>query len=426
MSIFKWFCASKEDERRKSQQDASGYHVFCRDFDKELDAANLRDVLGPLSPENEKALDAAWDELVFGLAPLRAKWLLNSLEAGQVLRASLPKEDLEDTVVSLLIDHSGSMKGSSITFTALAVDFVQEFLRHLGCKVEVLGFTTTSWKGGLSRARWIAAGKPGNPGRLCDLLHIIYRSADDMRVSPMGHVVRSMVRPDLLKENIDGEAIEWAASRLKLRPERRQYLLVISDGAPVDDSTLSANHNTFLWDHLKAVIARIMTEGAICIAGVGIAHDVQTVFPKSTKVDLLETLADAMLDLLKETMLAPVGTQAGGTTPTGEGSQWLTGRWKKATDETNEVYIQKLCEGGDMPLDIIKALRVNTGMGLEAAHKLVVSDREIEIFLRANRERGVERRGMIRLLRRVYGCTHQSAIAHIDRSGLWRETESLP
>lgn len=357
--------------------------------------------------------------MLFGLAPLRSKWLSNSIEVSQALRSSLMYETREDIVVSILIDHSGSMRGRSIAFTAAAVDFVQDFLLHMGCKVEVLGFTTTSWKGGLSRCRWISDGKPFNPGRLCDLLHIVYRSADDTRKSSIAMPLQNMLRPDLLKENVDGEAIEWAVSRLNSRPEEQKFLLVISDGAPVDDSTLSVNDKAYLWDHLKTTIASVRAKDAVALMAVGIGYSVENLYFNSAKVDELETLAEVILDLLRRTMQHRIPGQVVDAPRQAEKNDWLKGRWKKTSSETNEAYIRRLREFGDTPAEIIKALRMNTGISLDLAHNLVVSESELEIFLKANKDRGVGERGMVRLLNRVYGCTNKAAKTHVARSGLW-------
>ncbi|WP_137156518.1 hypothetical protein [Rhizobium sp. FKL33] len=426
MSIFDWL---KHDRPRKQAQpkpEQSGYQVYCTEYDRIIPATKINEVLGPLWIGGETSLNEAWNAMLFGMAPIRELWQSHFVTVCQKLRGALSPEDLEDCVVCILIDHSGSMRGRSITFAALAADAVQKALRDLDCKVEVLGFTTSTWHGGLSRSRWARKGKPRNPGRLCDLLHIVYRSADDMRSAPIGLPLKDMLRDDLLKENVDGEALEWAAGRLRLRPETHKFLIVMSDGAPVDNATLTENPGSYLWDHLNETIGSIRAADDIALIGIGLSYDVQTLYPNSVMVEDYGTLGAEMFDVLGRTMLARIPNNSAENPDRTEADTWLPGLWKKAEDETDEAYAQRLRANGDMPLDIIKALRSNTKMGLDAAHKLVVSDREIEIFLRANRERGVERRGMIRLLRRVYGCTNQSAIAHIDRSGLWRETESLP
>ena len=166
--------------------------------------------------------------------------------------------DFRDTVVTLLIDNSGSMRGRPITVAAMSADILARTLERCGVKVEILGFTTRAWKGGQARERWIAAGKPANPGRLNDLRHIVYKPAD----APWRRARRNlglMLREGILKENIDGEALAWAHNRLLGRPEERRILMVISDGAPVDDSTLSVNPGNYLEKHLREVIQRHRT-----------------------------------------------------------------------------------------------------------------------------------------------------------------------
>ena len=168
--------------------------------------------------------------------------------------------DFRDTVVTLLIDNSGSMRGRPITVAAMSADILARTLERCGVKVEILGFTTRAWKGGQARERWIAAGKPPNPGRLNDLRHIVYKPAD----APWRRARRSlglMLREGILKENIDGEALLWAHDRLLARPEQRRILMVISDGAPVDDSTLSVNPGNYLEKHLREVIRDIERAG---------------------------------------------------------------------------------------------------------------------------------------------------------------------
>ena len=181
--------------------------------------------------------------------------------------------DFRDTVVSLLIDNSGSMRGRPIAVAAMSADILARTLERCGVKVEILGFTTRAWKGGQSREAWLRAGKPGSPGRLNDLRHIVYKPAD----APWRRARRSlglMLREGLLKENIDGEAILWAHHRLTGRPEQRRILMVISDGAPVDDSTLSANPGNYLERHLREVIGWVETRSDVELLAIGIGHDV--------------------------------------------------------------------------------------------------------------------------------------------------------
>jgi cobaltochelatase CobT len=207
--------------------------------------------------------------------------------------------EFRDTVVTLLIDNSGSMRGRPITVAAMSADILARTLERCGVKVEILGFTTRAWKGGQARERWIAAGKPANPGRLNDLRHIIYKSAD----APWRRARKSlglMLREGILKENIDGEALIWAHSRLLARSEQRRILMVISDGAPVDDSTLSVNPGNYLERHLREVIAEIERNSPVKLVAIGIGHDVTRYYRRAVTIVDAEQLGGAMLDKLAE------------------------------------------------------------------------------------------------------------------------------
>ena len=205
--------------------------------------------------------------------------------------------DFKDTVVTLLIDNSGSMRGRPITIAAICADILSRTLERCSVKVEILGFTTKNWKGGKSREEWNKNNKPKNPGRLNDLRHIIYKSADiHWRQSKRN--LGLMLKEGLLKENIDGEAISWAFNRLKKRKEERKILMVISDGAPVDDSTLSVNSGDFLEKHLKKVVKFIESKSEIEILAIGIGHDVSRYYNKAIKITDVQELGDVMIDQL--------------------------------------------------------------------------------------------------------------------------------
>ncbi|MBB6180067.1 cobaltochelatase subunit CobT [Pseudorhizobium flavum] len=202
-----------------------------------------------------------------------------------------------DTVVSLVLDNSGSMRGRPITVAATCADILARTLERCGVKVEILGFTTKAWKGGQSRESWLASGKPANPGRLNDLRHIVYKSAD----APWRRSRRNlglMMREGLLKENIDGEALMWAHNRLIARPEQRKILMMISDGAPVDDSTLSVNPGNYLERHLRAVIEQIETRSPVELLAIGIGHDVTRYYRKAVTIVDADELAGAMTEQL--------------------------------------------------------------------------------------------------------------------------------
>jgi cobaltochelatase CobT len=202
-----------------------------------------------------------------------------------------------DTVVTLLLDNSGSMRGRPITVAATCADILARTLERCGVKVEILGFTTRAWKGGQSREHWLTAGKPGNPGRLNDLRHIIYKSAD----APWRRARKNlglMMREGLLKENIDGEALDWAHKRLLARPEQRKILMMISDGAPVDDSTLSVNPGNYLERHLRWVIEEIETRSPVELIAIG--HDVTRYYRRAVTIVDAEELGGAMTEKLAE------------------------------------------------------------------------------------------------------------------------------
>ena len=202
--------------------------------------------------------------------------------------------DFKDTVVTLLIDNSGSMRGRPITIAAICADILSRTLERCSVKVEILGFTTKNWKGGKSREEWNKNNKPKNPGRLNDLRHIIYKSADSQwRQSKKN--LGLMLKEGLLKENIDGEAISWAFSRLKKRKEERKILMVISDGAPVDDSTLSVNSGDFLEKNLKKTVKFIENKSDIEILAIGIGHDVSRYYEKAIKITDVQELGDVMI-----------------------------------------------------------------------------------------------------------------------------------
>jgi len=205
--------------------------------------------------------------------------------------------DFKDTIVTLLIDNSGSMRGRPITIAALCADILSRTLERCSVKVEVLGFTTKNWKGGKSREAWTKNEKPKNPGRLNDLRHIIYKGAD-VHWRQAKNNIGLMLKEGLLKENIDGEAISWAFNRIKKRKEERKILMVISDGAPVDDSTLSVNMGDFLEKHLKKMVKFIETKSDVEILAIGIGHDVSRYYSKAIKITDINELGDVMISQL--------------------------------------------------------------------------------------------------------------------------------
>ena len=246
------------------------------------------------------------------LAKQNRSWEFD-LEEGQLDSSKLPRiimnpfnslsfkkeKDLEfrDTIVTLLIDNSGSMRGRPITIAAICADILSRTLERCAVKVEILGFTTKNWKGGQSREKWNVTKKIPNPGRLNDLRHIIYKSADaPWRQSKKN--IGLMLKEGLLKENIDGEAILWAYNRIKKRKEERKIIMVISDGAPVDDSTLSVNSGDYLEKHLKQTVKFIEDKADIEILAIGIGHDVSRYYSKAIKITDVQELGDVMFDQL--------------------------------------------------------------------------------------------------------------------------------
>jgi cobaltochelatase CobT len=271
-------------------------------LDKQL--AALQSVVGRLANRLQRRLmaqqDRAWDfDLEEGyLDPARLTRII--MDPTSPLSFKLEREtDFRDTVVTLLLDNSGSMRGRPITVAATCADILARTLERCGVKVEILGFTTKAWKGGQSREAWLKAGKQANPGRLNDLRHIVYKAAD----APWRRSRRNlglMMREGLLKENIDGEALQWAYERLLARPEQRRILMMISDGAPVDDSTLSVNPGNYLERHLRHVIEEIENRSPVELLAIGIGHDVTRYYSRAVTIVDAEELAGAMTDQLAE------------------------------------------------------------------------------------------------------------------------------
>ena len=304
--------------------EAFGYKVFTREFDEEVGAEQLS------SPEELERLRAYLDRELRTLssavarlanrlqrrllAQQRRAWEFDleegALDASRLTRIiidpmhalSFKREcdtEFRDTVVTLLLDNSGSMRGRPIMVAACCADILARTLERCGVKVEILGFTTRAWKGGQAREQWLASGKPQGPGRLNDLRHIIYKTAD----APWRRAKRSlalMMREGLLKENIDGEALAWAHRRLLGRPEQRRILMMISDGAPVDDSTLSVNSGSYLEQHLRQVIEEIETRSPVELIAIGIGHDVTRYYRRAVTITDPSELAGAMTDKLVE------------------------------------------------------------------------------------------------------------------------------
>jgi cobaltochelatase CobT len=274
-----------------------------RDYlDKQLQ--NLSSVVGRLANRLQRRLMAqqnrSWEfDLEEGVLDA-ARLSRVVIDPQQPLSFKREKEmDFRDTVVTMLIDNSGSMRGRPITVAATCADILARTLERCGVKVEILGFTTRAWKGGQAREAWLQAGKPANPGRLNDLRHLIYKPAD----APWRRARKNlglMMREGLLKENIDGEAVDWAYRRLLGRTEQRRILMVISDGAPVDDSTLSVNAGNYLERHLRYVIEEIENRSPIELIAIGIGHDVTRYYRRAVTIVDAEELGGAMTEKLAE------------------------------------------------------------------------------------------------------------------------------
>ncbi|WFU08471.1 cobaltochelatase subunit CobT [Rhizobium sp. CB3090] len=298
------------------------YHVFTEEFDETTTAqelcdtvelerlrafldkqlAHLQGAVGRLANRLQRRLMAqqnrAWDfDLEEGyLDPARLTRLI--IDPMQALSFKMERDtQFRDTVVTLLIDNSGSMRGRPITVAATCADILARTLERCGVKVEILGFTTKAWKGGQAREKWLAGGKPQTPGRLNDLRHIIYKSADEPYRRARTNL-GLMMREGLLKENIDGEALIWAHNRLLGRREQRRILMMISDGAPVDDSTLSVNPGNYLERHLRAVIEQIETRSPVELLAIGIGHDVTRYYRRAVTIVDADELAGAMTEQL--------------------------------------------------------------------------------------------------------------------------------
>tara|TARA_B100001123_G_scaffold448661_1_gene610781 strand:- start:604 stop:2409 length:1806 start_codon:yes stop_codon:yes gene_type:complete len=309
-------------ERRNFQNNKNLYKIYTEEFDeiskaekletneerirlrKNLDQqlTGFQNVIGKLANKLQRKL----------LATQNRSWqfdleegLLDSSKLTRIIidpfnSLSFKKEkntDFKDTIVTLLIDNSGSMRGRPITIAAICADILSRTLERCAVKVEILGFTTKNWKGGKSREKWNSNNKPTNPGRLNDLRHIIYKSAD----SPWRQSKKNiglMLKEGILKENIDGEAIRWAFNRIKKRKEERKIIMVISDGAPVDDSTLSTNAGDYLEKNLKSTVKFVEEKTNVEILAIGIGHDVSRYYSKAIKITDVQELGDVMIGQL--------------------------------------------------------------------------------------------------------------------------------
>jgi cobaltochelatase CobT len=315
--------AAPRPNRRPNEPDLAGdYRAFTTRFDEVVEASDLCDeeelnrlrayldtqlgqltgVVTRLANRLQRRLMAqqarSWDfDQEEGLLDA-ARLARVIVSPGHSLSYKIEREtEFKDTVVNLLIDNSGSMRGRPISIAAISADILARTLERCGVATEILGFTTRAWKGGQSREHWLGEGRPPQPGRLNDLRHIVYKRADE----PYRHARRNlglMMREGLLKENIDGEALLWAHSRLIARPEERRILMVISDGAPVDDSTASANGGAYLEKHLRQVIGWIESRSPVELSAIGIGHDVTRYYQRAVTIMDAEQLGGALVEQL--------------------------------------------------------------------------------------------------------------------------------
>jgi cobaltochelatase CobT len=283
------------------------YRIFTREFDLVLPAADVLGKLASASPDAAKNwLHGSTAESVVQMesALSDGRALIGARRDADLamLRAAMAGVDPAEMVVGILVDQSGSMKGARMAAVSAASTLLIELLEDVGIRSEVLGFTTAGWQGGHARAKWQREGKPRRPGRLAALMHIVYKSADDPPLDDAAR--RVMVHPDLPRENIDGEAILWAWERLMARPERAKILMVLSDGAPVDDSTLTQNGPSYLYRHLQAVLHKLGKEPSLLIGGVGIEHRVESLYPMAETAESLDDLYPACYRLLERLLAA--------------------------------------------------------------------------------------------------------------------------
>ncbi|MGE0667076.1 MAG: cobaltochelatase subunit CobT [Sphingomonadales bacterium] len=311
----------RPEHGRNDKRDRA-YSTFTEEFDEVISAEELADPeeLHRLRTQLDRQLDALQGAVAKLANRLQRRLMAQQnrswefdIEEGILDTSRLPRiiidpyyplsfkrekdMDFRDTVVTLLLDNSGSMRGRPITIAAICADILARTLERCHVKVEILGFTTRAWKGGQSREKWLAGGKPANPGRLNDLRHVVYKNAD----APWRRARKNlglMLKEGLLKENIDGEALLWAHNRLLGRTENRRVLMVISDGAPVDDCTLSANPANYLEQHLRHVVNWIETKSPVELIAIGIGHDVTRYYKRAVTITDAEQLGGAMTDQL--------------------------------------------------------------------------------------------------------------------------------
>lgn len=292
---FAWLWEWNRKRPLKDLPEGTPYRIYTTEYDVEIRAAEIADRLSVISEDHLKywrsTEDAEWSQKISA-----AKERATEITDADLLLGV--QDDLSDVVVVLLVDHSGSMRGETIVAVAATVKAMADSLSSRCAKVEVLGFTTAGWRGGFSRKKWIAENRPRYPGRLCALMHIIYKAADDERFEDAAF--STMLNPGVLYENIDGEALEWAERRLLERTEKHKFLVVFSDGAPVDDSTLTQNGPSILYRHITEVIDRLESTKPVTLGAVGVNYRVDQFYATSESAENLAALPQASADLIKK------------------------------------------------------------------------------------------------------------------------------
>jgi len=310
-----WHKALDERPAPSPKEPPQPYTVYTREFDLELDAREIPARLKEASPDyvrgrTESRLRFGWPTAL-GLARQFARKERPANDIAAELRRRIG-DNANGLAVTLLLDQSGSMRGAPITATAAALAQVENALSEIGAATEILGFTTAGWQGGYARAKWISDGRPQRPGRLCALLHIVYKSAAGSEWTRQSR--EAMLHPDVLRENVDGEALDWAAARLAVQPQCRKLLIILSDGAPVDDSTLQENQHDFLERDTLRAIAAIEARDDMILGAIGIGHAVSRYYAHSRESrigaisgDLITLIGDLALQHNPATAPASLG-----------------------------------------------------------------------------------------------------------------------
>lgn len=290
-----WLWKWRRKRPVKDQPEGTPYRIYTTEYDVEIRAVEIADRISAISEDHLKywrsTEDPEWTQKIKAANERTTEIATADLLLG------VP-DDLSDVVIALLVDHSGSMRGETIAAVASTVKAMADSLATRHAKVEVLGFTTAGWRGGFARKKWIAENRPRYPGRLCALMHIVYKAADDGQFED--NAFSTMLNPGVLYENIDGEALLWAERRILERPEKQKILAVFSDGAPVDDSTLAQNGPSILYRHIKEVIDRLETTKPVTLGAVGVNYRVDQFYAISESAEDLAELPHASANLIKK------------------------------------------------------------------------------------------------------------------------------